>query len=482
MFRIPALLSPFGFNKMEISFERSTATLGRLSVKITEEDYKPLVNKKIKEYTKTAHVKGFRPGHVPQEYMQKLYGKSIKAEEISNLLNQSVDNYIKENKLKTVGDPTIVVEEGDKDHDFANDKEFSFKFDIGTASDFTVDLGQIPTITKYEIEPSDDRIEEAIVEIRKRYGKDEEVEEVEVEENDLIFGTLKQDATEPEGEGYFNESVAIPSERIMDSSKHIFKGLEKGSSVKFDIQKVFENPKHLQFALNISEIEANKLVGEVEFTVTKITRVMPAELNQTLFDKAFGPGKVTNDEQFRNEIRNVIKENYKREAAFLLDYSIEKALDESIKIDLPDEFLKNWLYKVNDGKFSMEEVEKEYENIARGLRLDLIRNEIVNLADVKVDYNDVLEVAKNEIKGYFGGYNYEGMEDLVDKMARRTLNEDLDRSRFRDYFNRAFRVKVNDYVKTQVKIDSKTVSLEEFNEAAKNIFGTLTTTDELVKA
>jgi trigger factor len=464
---------------METSFERSSATLGRLSVTIVEEDYKPLVNKKLKEYTKNAHVKGFRPGHVPAEYIMKVYGKSIKAEEVSNLLSKTVDDYIKENKLKTVGDPTAVVEEGDKDFDFANDTVFNFKFDVGTASDFTVDLSQIPTITNYEIEPSDDRIEEAIADVRKRYGKDEEVEEVEIEQNDLIFGTLKQDATEPEGEAFVNEDVAIPSDRIKADAKHIFKGLEKGSSVKFDIQNVFDNPNHLRYALNISEEAAAKLVGEFEFTVSKITRVMPSELNQELFDKAFGEGKVTNEEELRNEIRTIIRENYKRESNIMLDFSVEKTLDETIKIDLPDEFLKNWLHKVNEGKYSMEQIEKDYDSVARGLRLDLIRNEIATQSDVKVEYNDVLEVAKNEIRNYFGGNGFEGMEGFIDDMAKRTLNDDKDRSKFREYFNQAFRFKLLDYTKTQVKIESKMVSLDEFNEVAKNIYGALATTDEV---
>jgi trigger factor len=464
---------------METSFERSSATLGRLSVTIVEEDYKPLVNKKLKEYTKNAHVKGFRPGHVPAEYIMKVYGKSIKAEEVSNLLSKTVDDYIKENKLKTVGDPTAVVEEGDKDFDFANDTVFNFKFDVGTASDFTVDLSQIPTITNYEIEPSDDRIEEAIADVRKRYGKDEEVEEVEIEQNDLIFGTLKQDATEPEGEAFVNEDVAIPSDRIKADAKHIFKGLEKGSSVKFDIQNVFDNPNHLRYALNISEEAAAKLVGEFEFTVSKITRVMPSELNQELFDKTFGEGKVTNEEELRNEIRTIIRENYKRESNIMLDFSVEKTLDETIKIDLPDEFLKNWLHKVNEGKYSMEQIEKDYDSVARGLRLDLIRNEIATQSDVKVEYNDVLEVAKNEIRNYFGGNGFEGMEGFIDDMAKRTLNNDKDRSKFREYFNQAFRFKLLDYTKTQIKIESKMVSLDEFNEVAKNIYGALATTEEV---
>ncbi len=456
---------------METSFVRSSATLGRLSVTIAEEDYKPLVNKKIREYTKTAQVKGFRPGHVPQEYIQKLYGKSIKAEEISDLLSKTVDNYIKDNKLKTVGDATAVVEEGDKDFDFTNDTVFNFKFDIGTASDFTVDLSQVPTITNYVIEPSDDRIEDAIADVRKRYGKDEEVEEVEVEENDLVFGTLKQEAIEGERTEFSNDEVVIPSDKVKADSKHIFKGLEKGSSVKFDIQNIFDSIRNLGFALNIPEEDAAKLAGEFEYTVTKITRVMPSELNQELYDKAFGEGKVTNEEELRNEIRSLIRENYKRESEFMLDFSIEKTLDETIKIDLPDEFLKNWLFKINEGKFTVEQVEKDYDSVARGLRLDLIRNEIATSGDVKVDYTDVFEIAKNEVRGYFGGYINEGMEGFVDDMAKRTLENDKDRTKFREYFNQAFRVKINAYAKTQVKVEDKIVSLEGFNEAAKAIYG-----------
>lgn len=448
---------------METTFNRSSATLGRLKVSIAEADYKPEVDKKIKEYTKTAQIKGFRPGHVPKEYIQKLYGKSIKVDEVINLVSKTVDNYIKDNKLKVVGDAMPDMEVSGK-IDWDNEKEYNFEYDLGMASDFEVKIDALPAVTNYEIQPSEDRVNEAIEDIRKRYGKDTEVEEVEIANDDLIFGTLTQ------GE-YTNDNVVIPSNRIVASAQHIFKGLEKGSSVKFDIQSVFESPRQLGFALNVPEADAAELSGEYEYTVSKITRVTAADIDQDLFDKAVGKDKVSDEAGFREEIKSIIKENYNRESSFMTNFAIEKMLDDSIKIELPDEFLKDWLYKANEGKFTMEQIEKDYDAFARGLRLDLIRNEIAAIGDVKVEYTDVLEEAKNEIRNYFGGYGYDGMEDMIEQMANRTLKEDKDRSKFRDYFAKAFNAKILNYLRGVVKIENKSVSVEEFNQVAEALYG-----------
>ncbi|MCU0324146.1 MAG: trigger factor, partial [Spirosomaceae bacterium] len=213
------------------------------------------------------------------------------------------------------------------------------------------------------------------------------------------------------------------------------------------------------------------LSGEYEYTVSKITRVQPAEIDQDLFDKALGKDKVSDEAGFREEIKSIIKDNYNRESSFMTNFAIEKMLDESIKIELPDEFLKDWLYKANEGKFTMEQIEKDYDAFARGLRLDLIRNEIAAIGDVKVEYPDVLEEAKNEIRNYFGGYGYDGMEDMIEQMANRTLKEDKDRSKFRDYFAKAFNGKILDYLRGVVKIETKSVSVEEFNQVAEALYG-----------
>lgn len=446
---------------METTLDRISSTQGKLKVTLIEADYKPEVDKKIKQYSKTAQIKGFRPGMVPKEYIQKLHGKSILVDEVINMVSKTVNDYIAENKLRVVGDP-LPDNEAAQNIDWDNQKEFTFEYEIGTASDFSVDLSKIPAIKTYDIAVSEDKIEEAIADVRKRFGKDAEVEEVEA--GDMIFGTLKQESSE-----FDVKDATIPTERVKEESSHIFKGLEKGSSVKFDIQSIFSNTKDLGFATGKTEEEAAALSGEFELTVEKITRVGTAELNQELFDQALGQGKVSNEEEFRAEISKIIGENYSRESEHLLDFEVEKTLLENVSIELPDEFLKKWLFNINEGKFTVEDIEKDYDAFAKGLRMDLIRNEVASTSDIKLEYTDIVEEVKAEMKNYFGGYAYEGLDEMIDQMARKTLKENKDNA-VRRYTDRAFGKKVREFLKANVAVEKASVSVEDFNKVAETVY------------
>lgn len=446
---------------METTLDRISSTEGRLKVTLTEADYKPEVDKKIKQYSKTAQIKGFRPGMVPKEYIQKLHGKSILVDEVINMVSKTVNDYISTNKLRVVGDP-MPDNEAAQNIDWDNQKDFTFEYQIGTASDFTVDLSKIPAIKTYDIAVSEDKINEAIEDVRKRFGKDAEVEEVEA--GDMIFGTLKQESSEFEV-----KDATIPTDRVKEESAHIFKGLEKGSSVKFDIQSIFSNTKDLGFATGKTEEEAAALSGEFELTVEKITRVGAADIDQELFDKALGQGKVSNEEEFRAEIAKIIGENYARESEYLLDFEVEKTLLDNISIELPDEFLKKWLFNINEGKFTEEDIEKDYAAFAKGLRMDLIRNEVASNNEIKLEFADILEEVKSEMRNYFGAYSYEGLEEMIDQMARKTLKENKDNA-VRRYTDRAFGKKVREFLKANVTVEKSSVNVEEFNKVAETVY------------
>lgn len=446
---------------METTLDRISSTQGKLKVTLIEADYKPEVDKKIKQYSKTAQIKGFRPGMVPKEYIKKLHGKSILVDEVINMVSKTVNDYIAENKLRVVGDP-LPDNEAAQNIDWDNQKEFSFEYEIGTASDFLVDLSKIPAIKTYNIAVSEGKIEEAIADVRKRFGKDIEIEEA--ESGDMIFGTLKQESSE-----FDVKDATIPTERVKDESAHIFKGLEKGSVVRFDIQSIFSNTKDLGFATGKTEEEASALTGEFELTVEKITRVGTAELNQELFDQALGQGKVSNEEEFRAEISKIIDENYSRESEHLLDFEVEKTLLDNISIELPDEFLKKWLFNINEGKFTVEDIEKDYDAFAKGLRMDLIRNEVASNSDIKLEYTNIVEEVKAEMKNYFGGYAYEGLEEMIDQMARKTLKENKDNA-VRRYTDRAFGKKVREFLKANIAVEKTSVSFEDFNKIAETVY------------
>ncbi|MFC3811933.1 trigger factor [Lacihabitans lacunae] len=441
---------------MQTKFDKLSATNAHLTVEVIEEDYKKQVDSKIKEYSKTAQVKGFRPGHVPVQYIKNIYGKGILIDEVIKIASDAVNKCIAENNIRVVGEP--LPQEDAYKIDWTKQKEYTFVYEVGFASDFTVDVEKLPTITEYEIEPSEEQLEQSITDVKSRFGNETEGEEAEI--GDIIFGTLKQESSE------FLFQSGIPTDKVVEASQYMFKGLEKGSSIKFDIQSIFASVKELGFATGKSDEEAASLNGEFEFTVEKITRMQPSELNQELFDKVLGPGKATNEEEFRAQVKEIIKSNYNRESEFLLDFDIDKSLLDNTQIDLPEEFLKKWLLEINDGKATVEDIDREFEAIKRGLKLDLIKTEIAKQNDIKVVYADVLEEVKSEIRGYFGGQGgFDGMEDFIENMAKKQL-EDKSNDNSKKYFEKAFGRKVIGFLKEKIKTDKKQVLVDQFNEIA----------------
>ncbi|MBP6620070.1 MAG: trigger factor [Leadbetterella sp.] len=441
---------------MQTKFDKVSSTLANLTVEVGEEDYKGLVDKKLKEYAKTAQVKGFRPGHVPLQYIKSIYGKGVLVDEVIKIASDEVNKTITDNKLNVVGEPT--PKEDAYKIDWSAQKEFVFEYEIGFASDFTVDLEKLPVLTQYEIQPSDKQVNDTIEDLKNRFGVETEPEEAEI--GDIIFGKLSQESTE------FMFQSGIPTDKVKEESQKLFVGLEKGSSLKLDIQSIFNSDKELGFATGKSDEDAAALQGEFEFVVEKITRMKPSELTQELFDKVLGPGKASNEEEFLSQLTEIIKGNYNRESDFLLDFDVDKMLIDSTSIELPTEFLKKWLVEINQGKATVEDVEKEYDAIARGLKLDLIRTEIAKQNDLKIQYDDVLEEVKNEIRGYFGQQGgFEGMEEFIDSMAKKQLGEKNNEAT-KKHYEKAFGRKVLNFVKDKVKKETKSVLVEEFNDIA----------------
>jgi trigger factor len=441
---------------MQTKFDKLSSTNANLTVEVSEADYKEKVDKKLKEYAKTAQVKGFRPGHVPIQYIKSIYGKGVLVDEVIKIASDAVNAAIKENNLNVVGEPT--PNEDSYKIDWAAQKEYTFQYEVGFASDFTVNVDALPAITQYEIQPSEEQVKNAIEDLKNRFGVETEPEEAEL--GDIIFGKLSQEATE------FLFQSGIPTDKVKEDAQKLFTGLEKGSSLKFDIQSIFPTVKELGFATGKSDEDAAALQGEFDFVVEKITRIAPSELNQELFDKVLGPGKATNEEEFVAQLSEIIKGNYSRESDFLLDFDIDQLLLENAPMELPEAFLKKWLVEINEGKASAEDVDKEFPAIARGLKLDLIKAEIAKQNDIKIMYDDVLEEVKNEIRGYFGQQGgFEGMEDFIDNMAKKQL-EEKNNEVIKKHSEKAFGRKVLNFVKDKVKKDLKTVFVEEFNQIA----------------
>lgn len=436
---------------MNISLEKSTPVNARLVVSISEADYKPQVDKNLKDYRKRANIKGFRPGMVPMQMVQKMFGKSILIDEINSVLGKAVPNYIKENNLSLVGDP-MPLNELENPIDWDTQTEFSFSYDLGLAGEFTVDFEKIPTISTYEIEATEKEVEETIENLKQNSG--EQIHPDSVEDGDMLFGVFTQ--------GEWTEKSAIPFKAIKDEAKATFIGAAKGDTITFDLQATFVDEKSIELATG----NKTGLTGEVTFTIEDITRNGVAELNQAFFDKVLGEGKVSSEEEFRKEILEIIKSNYKREAEYLLRIDSEKALLENIAIELPEEFLRKWLIQVNEGKFTPEQIDADFENVKKDIRLNLIKNEVATQNEIKVEYPEVLERTKEMIRGQFGMYAPadNSMDEMIERIANGYLTDKNKQDNFMKMFNEVYAAKVSDVIVSKVKTESKNITVDEFKQ------------------
>lgn len=442
---------------MNISLEKSTPVNARLVVSIVEADYKTQVDKNLKDYRKRANIKGFRPGMVPVQLVQKMFGKTILVDEINQMLGKAVQEYIRENSISIVGDPMPAQEDRDR-IDWENQKDFDFAYDLGLAGEFTVDFDKIPAVKTYDIQAGEKELNDTLENIMKSGG--EQIHPDLIEDGDMVFGTFTQ--------GEWTEKSAIPMKAIKDEAKTIFIGAAKDATLTFDLQDTFVDEKSIELATG----NKNGLVGEVSFVIEDITRMGPAEMNQALFDKILGEGKVSSEEEFRAEVSEIIKSNYKRESEYLLKIDAEKALLENVSIELPEEFLKNWLVEINQGKFTPEQIEADFENVKKDLRWTLIKNEIATKNAIKVEYDEVLAKTKEMIRGQFGmmgGGAGNDMDEMIERIATGYLTDKNKQDNFRKMFDEVFTAKISDAIIANIKIDSKTIDVEEFKQIAESL-------------
>ena len=442
---------------MDITLEKKTSTEGFIKITLKEDDYQPQVEEKIKDYSKKANIKGFRPGKVPFSYIKKLYGKSILVDEINQILSQSVTNYIKENKINILGEP-LPNQDKSKSIDWENQKDFDFEYNIGMVDEFEYDLSPKVKVTAYDINVDDKTVAETIENLKLQNGTmtNPDVSE----EGDALFGTLKQ--------GDFTKDLLIESEDIDKELSKKFIGLKSGDSVKFDLHKAFTDSHRLSHMLGISQDEAKALNGDFEFTVKNVNRRVPAELNQEFFDRIFGADNVKSEKEFLDKIAATIGDNYEKETLSFLDYTIQNQFVESTKMDLPDAFLKKWLVISSEGKVTEEDVEKEYDAYIKDLKWSLIRNKITDDLQIKAEHEEVIEKTKQMIRAQFAqsGLGTQ-LEDNIDAFVDNYLKGDEGKNYYQ-LFSQVQSEKVMAAIKEKISISHKKVDLEKFKKLVSN--------------
>ncbi|NVK48894.1 MAG: trigger factor [Cyclobacteriaceae bacterium] len=438
---------------MEITLDKHSANQASIKIKLTEADYQTKVDAKLKDYAKKVNIKGFRPGKAPLGMVKNIYGTSVLVDEINNILGESLNNYLKEQTFRILGDP-LPVEKVEEKIDWKNQKDFDFEYKIGFIENFELPIDQSIKASKYSIKVDDKLVDETVANLKSQYGKSTNPETAEA--GDHVYGDLAAK------EGEFSKTVSLDLSKITKKLADKFIGKGKDEVIEFAAKDVKKGQWEEAFGLN--EEETSAISDNLTFTIKNVNRTEEAQMDQEFFDKIFGPDQVKSEEEFLNKVRETLQSSYDREAKVFTEEELKKILVEKANLDLPEAFLKEWLLKANDGKVTEQDVENEFPVYARQLVWSLVSNEIARANEIKAEHQDVIEKTKEMIREQFASSGLgASMEDSMDLFVDNYLKG----NEGQNYMNMLTSVqndKVLDFVQEKISLKEKAISLDEFKE------------------
>lgn len=452
---------------MEVS-EKSTGNVSaEITVKIEKADYQGNVDKALRSYAQKANIPGFRKGKAPKAMIQKMVGKSILIDEINKLVSEKLYNYIKDKNIGVLGEP--LPSESQKSIDFDAQESFEFTFDVAIAPEINVSLSKDDVIDFYDIAIDDDMVNKQIEAFRNRFGKHEECDTV-TDENDIIkckFTELDADGAHKEN-GVVVEAGMISQRHIKsEDEKKKFDGATKGGKVVFNPAAACgNNDTELAAMLHIKKEEAPEMKSDFEAEVISVLSFKQAEIDQELFDSAFGKGNVTSEEDFKAKIKEMLAGQIAPESDYKFALDARKYIEDKVgNVEFADAILKRWL-KFNDTENKIESVDEEYGKMLPDLKWQLIKEQIVKAGNISIDRKDVEEVAKKTTRMQFAQY---GMMNVADELLQKYAEDMLkDNKAARNMSERAVEDKIIAYIKETVTLNKKSVSLDEFYKMFEN--------------
>ena len=448
---------------MNVSLQNIDKVSAQLTVKLEKADYQEKVDKSLKSFRQKAQIPGFRKGMVPMSLVKKMYGKSALAEEVNKLLSETVYKYIQDNKVNILGEP-LPNEDKQQEIDFDTMEEFEFLFDIALAPEFKAEVSTKDKVDYYLIDVTEDMVNNQVKAYTQRNGKYEQVDVY--EDNDMLKGLLAQldeEGNTKEGGIQVEGAVMMPAYMKNDEQKAIFNGAKVNDVLVFNPAVAFDNNEaELSSLLKIKKEEVAGVKGNFSFQIEEITRMVPAELNQELFDNVFGEGAVSSEEEFRAKIKEGIAKQFESDSDYKFLIDVREYLVNKIgKLEFPDALLKRIMLLNNEEKGEAF-VAENYDKSIEELTWHLIKEQLLKNNDIKVEQADVMNMAKEATRIQFAQYGMLNIpEDVLENYAKEMLKK---QESVEGLVNRAAESKLSAALKAKATLNHKTVSMEEFNK------------------
>ena len=447
---------------MNITFENPDKVNGLLTITVEKEDYQEQVEKTLKNYRKRAQVPGFRPGMVPMGMIRKQYGTAVKVDEVNRLLGDKLMGYIRENKIQMLGEP--LPSDKQEPQDLEKDGPLTFIFDIAVAPEFKAELTDKDKIDYYTITVDDKLIEDQVQIYAQQAGEFQKAEVF--GGNDTLTGDLRQldaEGNTLEG-GITTDSAMIMPAYIKDEEQRkLFDGCKPGDIITFNPKKAYpDNDAEVAALLKVQKDDVKELTNDFSYQVTEIRHFQPAEVNQQLFDRVFGEGAVTDEKTFREKIGELLQTQLMQNSDYKFLLDLRAYMEQKVgNLEFPEALLKRVMLNNNKDK-GADYVEKNFEGSIRELKWHLIKEQLVVAQEIKVEEADLKAIAKAAIRQQFAQY---GMTDVPDDVLEQYADEQLKKRENVDNFvDRAVDLKLVEKLKTVVKLDKKSITLEEFNQ------------------
>lgn len=449
---------------MNIIQEDIDSLNARVSIEIGPEDYEKPVNEVIDSYRKKMTLQGFRKGKVPFGVAKKMYGKSVLAEELNKILSEQLNAHIKNNELDILGQP-LPEEMEELSLDF--NQKYKFSYDLGLAPKFTVDLTAKDKVTKYNILVDDDLVEKYVRDFQRRFGQSEEVEVSTIK--DMIYGTFYEvdKAGKRVDGGVHNHSTVVIEYVENKDARNKLIGVKVGDVLLTEPSKLSKGDADLSAMLALPVSEISKYPKQWELKVDSIHRIDAHPLDKELFDKVLGPDKASTEVEFRAKISDDLKKHLVTDSEKKLRRDISDILLDKLKLELPDQFLKRWLLQNGQNAekpISQKDIEREYDDYSRFLKLQIIESKLAKDNNLKVDYPEILERVKANIKAQFASFGQQEVaEDMLNQFAQNFLQKEEE---VRKVYDQILDEKLLSFYKETVKIQEKEVSFDEFVKLA----------------
>jgi len=446
---------------MNITFEAPDKINGLMTITLESADYQPEVEKTLKDYRKRANIPGFRPGQAPMSMIKRQFGTSVKVDAVNKILGEKLYDYVRENKIQMLGEP--LPSEQQEALDFESEQPLTFKFDIAVAPEFEAKLSGKDKIDYYNITVDDKMIDQQVEMYQSRSGQYEKVEQFDADLRDMLKGDLRE--VGKDGGIEVSDAVLMPQYIKVEDQKKLFDGCKLGDIITWNPRKAYpESDVELSSLLKIQKEDIKDHEGDFTFQITEISRFVKAELNQALFDQTFGEGAVKGEKEFREKIAAIISQQFKADADYKFLLDVRAHMEKKVgKLEFPEAILKRVMKNNNKDRKDVEEfVEKNFDASIKELGWHLIKEQLVAAQEIKVDDNDLKQVAKEAARAQFAQYGMSNVPDeYLDNYAQEMLKK---RENAEGLVDRAVDVKLTAALKNVVKLNEKDITLEDFQK------------------